>query len=178
MISKNINSKNLSIKIKKKRIYYNYSQVKLSKLLNISPSYLNLIESGKRDITKKIFNKLCIILNLSLSDILSSENRKKLSLLTQIFKNNDLKKININNSDINDMINNNPKIAEAIIILFGNEKKYNQKKTLIKLKTERYISERYGLVLRKSPEKVSNYIYNFLQYLHFYYQQTLLILSY
>ena len=41
---------NLGPRLKKQRINKGFSQAKLSKSIGISPSYLNLIESGKRKI--------------------------------------------------------------------------------------------------------------------------------
>ena len=41
---------NMGPRLKKQRINRGFSQAKLSKSIGISPSYLNLIESGKRKI--------------------------------------------------------------------------------------------------------------------------------
>ena len=52
------NLRNVSSKIRKSRRVLNLSQAELSKKLDISPSYLNLIESGKRPITVPLLIKL------------------------------------------------------------------------------------------------------------------------
>ena len=56
-------------KIKTKRRKLGVSQVDLSKKLFISPSYLNLIESGKRKINVDLLLKLANELNIEISDI-------------------------------------------------------------------------------------------------------------
>ena len=56
-------------KIKTRRRKLGVTQADLSKKLSISPSYLNLIESGKRKITVDLLLKLANELNIEISDI-------------------------------------------------------------------------------------------------------------
>ena len=56
-------------KIKIRRRKLGVSQTNLSKKLSISPSYLNLIESGKRKINVDLLLKLANELNIEISDI-------------------------------------------------------------------------------------------------------------
>ena len=56
-------------KIKVKRRKLGVSQVDLSKKLSISPSYLNLLESGKRKVNVDLLLKLAEELNIEISDI-------------------------------------------------------------------------------------------------------------
>ena len=56
-------------KIKTKRRKLSISQLNLSKKLSISPSYLNLIESGKRKINVDLLIKLSNELGIEISDI-------------------------------------------------------------------------------------------------------------
>ena len=48
---------NMGPRLKKQRINRGFSQAKLSKSIGISPSYLNLIESGKRKIPTSLLIK-------------------------------------------------------------------------------------------------------------------------
>ena len=64
----------IGYKIKTRRRKLGVSQVDLSKKLSISPSYLNLIESGKRKINVDLLLKLANELNIEISDI-SKKNR-------------------------------------------------------------------------------------------------------
>ena len=56
-------------KIKTKRRKLGITQANLSKKLSISPSYLNLMESGKRKINVDLLLKMANELNVDLSDI-------------------------------------------------------------------------------------------------------------
>ena len=63
-------------KIRTKRRKMGITQVDLSNKLSISPSYLNLIESGKRKVNVDLLLKLASELNIEISDI-SKKNRYK-----------------------------------------------------------------------------------------------------
>ena len=56
-------------KIKTKRRKMGIAQVDLANKLSISPSYLNLIESGKRKVNVDLLLKLASELNIEISDI-------------------------------------------------------------------------------------------------------------
>ena len=56
-------------KIKTKRRKLGITQAELSKKLLISPSYLNLMESGKRKISMDLLIEIANELNVNLSDI-------------------------------------------------------------------------------------------------------------
>ena len=67
-------SKQLGFKIKTARRKLNISQGDLSKKLEISPSYLNLIESGKRKVSADLLIKASEILNLDLKKLSTDDN--------------------------------------------------------------------------------------------------------
>ena len=56
-------------KIKTKRRKIGITQADLSRKLSISPSYLNLMESGKRKINLDLLLKVANELNIEISDI-------------------------------------------------------------------------------------------------------------
>ena len=68
-------------KIKTKRRKAGVTQAALSKKLSISPSYLNLIESGKRKVSVDLLLKLANELNIEISDISKKNRYKPLSKL-------------------------------------------------------------------------------------------------
>ena len=61
---------NIGSKIRKERRSIGLSQTDLSKKLNISASYLNLLESGRRTVTVPLLIKLGSELGLSLKDLM------------------------------------------------------------------------------------------------------------
>ena len=92
-----INAK-IGNKIKNFRQKLGLQAKKLAEQINISPSYLNLIESGKRNIDADLLIKICNELRIELSDLTSEkeinlENSK--IAITKFLKNK-----NINKSDL------------------------------------------------------------------------------
>ncbi len=63
-------------KIKAKRKKLGITQTDLSNRLSISPTYLNLMEGGKRKISMELLLKIANELNVDISDI-SKKNRHK-----------------------------------------------------------------------------------------------------
>ena len=61
-------------KIKTERRKIGITQANLSKKLSISPSYLNLMESGKRKINLDLLLKVANELNIEISDILKKSD--------------------------------------------------------------------------------------------------------
>ena len=61
-------------KIKAFRVKLGLQAKKLSELVSISPSYLNLIESGKRKIDGDLLIKICQELRIEPSELSSGEN--------------------------------------------------------------------------------------------------------
>ena len=70
---------NLGPRLKKQRIDKGFSQAKLSKSIGISPSYLNLIENGKRKIPVALLIKAADELELSIKDFSAESNKRLLS---------------------------------------------------------------------------------------------------
>ena len=92
-----INAK-IGNKIKNFRQKLGLQAKKLAEQIKISPSYLNLIESGKRNIDADLLIKICNELRIELSDLTSEKeinlNNSKIAI-TKFLKNK-----NINKSDL------------------------------------------------------------------------------
>ena len=123
-----MNEINLQIghKIKTKRRKLSISQADLAKKLLISPSYLNLIESGKRKVNVDILIKLSKELNLEISDISKQTDTNLYQNLMDLLGDNLFENLDITNFEIKDLVNTNPLIAKALIMLGDNYKKKNQ----------------------------------------------------
>ena len=129
---------NIGPKIKKERKARGYSQSELSKKLDISPSYLNLLESGQRRLTALLLIKVGNELGLSPEDILQQANKKILSDMREVFKKKIFESFSISNQEINDFTNSNLKIAKAFIALNNEYEllKQNKKNKSKNIKTE------------------------------------------
>ncbi len=113
-------------KIKIKRRKLGVTQAALSKKLSISPSYLNLIESGKRKVNVDLLLKLAHELNIEISDISKKIDTNLYQNLMDLLGDNLFENLDITNFDIKELVNTNPLIAKALVKLGDNYKKKNQ----------------------------------------------------
>lgn len=60
-------------KIKGLRIKHNLSSISVANTLDITPTYLSLIESGKKKPSSKILKKAAILFNVSLEEFTESQ---------------------------------------------------------------------------------------------------------
>ena len=109
---------------------------KLSEQLGISPSYLNLIESGKRKIDGDLLLKVCEELKIELSDLTNKSDLNLANNLSELLGDELFDDLDILGPEVQDLVNTNPKIARALIKLGDN---YKQKGQEIVIKVE-YIS--------------------------------------
>ena len=113
-------------KIKTKRRKLGIAQAALSKKISISPSYLNLIESGKRKVSVDLLLKLANELNIEISDISKKTDTNLYQNLMDLLGDNLFEDLDITNFDIKELVNTNPLIAKALVKLGDNYKKKNQ----------------------------------------------------
>jgi len=110
-------------KIKSKRRKLGISQADMAKKLYISPSYLNLIESGKRKINVDLLLKLSNELGIEISDISKKTDTNLYQNLMDVLGDNLFEDLDITNFDIKEIVNSNPLIAKALVKLGDNYKK-------------------------------------------------------
>jgi len=95
---------------------------KLAEQLNISPSYLNLIEGGKRKIDGDLLLKVCQELKIELSDLTSKSDLNLANSISELLDDKLFEDLDILGPEIKDLVNTNPKIARALIKLGDNYK--------------------------------------------------------
>tara|TARA_Y100000590_G_scaffold12887_1_gene15660 strand:+ start:6658 stop:8082 length:1425 start_codon:yes stop_codon:yes gene_type:complete len=113
-------------KIKTKRRKLGITQANLSKKLSISPTYLNLMESGKRKVNVDLLVKVANELNVDVSDISKKTDTNLYQNLMDLLGDNLFENLDITNFDVKELVNTNPLIAKALIKLGDNYKKKNQ----------------------------------------------------
>ena len=113
-------------KIKTKRRKMVITQADLAKKLSISPSYLNLIESGKRKVNVDLLLKLATELGIEISDLSKKTDTNLYQNLMDLLGDNLFEGLDITNFDIKELLNTNPLIAKALVKLGDNYKKKNQ----------------------------------------------------
>jgi len=95
---------------------------KLSEQLNISPSYLALIEGGKRKIDGDLLLKVCQELKIELSDLTTKDDINLANNISELLDDKLFEDLDILGPEIKDLVNTNPKIARALIKLGDNYK--------------------------------------------------------
>ena len=123
-------------KIKGKRKKLGITQADLSKRLLISPTYLNLMESGKRKIDLDFLLKISNELNIDVSDISKKTDTNLYQNLMDLLGDNLFENLDITNFDVKELINTNPSIAKALVKLGDN---YKKKKSRHSQQSRKYI---------------------------------------
>ena len=95
---------------------------KLADQLGISPSYLNLIEGGKRKIDGDLLIKVCQELKVELSDLAVKSDLNLVNNISELLDDQLFEDLDILGPEIKDLVNTNPKIARALIKLGDNFK--------------------------------------------------------
>mgnify|MGYP001443054956 FL=1 len=113
-------------KIKSFRRQLGLQANKLAEELNISPSYLNLIESGKRKIDGDLLLKVCEELKIELTDLTNKSDLNLANNLSELLGDELFEDLDILGPEVQDLVNTNPKIARALIKLGDNYKQKGQ----------------------------------------------------
>ena len=87
-------------KIKTKRKKLGITQADLSKKLSISPTYLNLMESGKRKIDLDLLLKIANELNVNITDITKKTDTNLYQNLMDLLGDNLFENLDITNFDV------------------------------------------------------------------------------
>ena len=117
---------NFGPRLKKQRISKGFSQAELSKNIGISPSYLNLIESGKRKIPLSLLIKAADKLDLSIKDFSTESSKRLLSDVMDVLSNEIFDDLKITNHDTSDFIGSNPNIAKALLTINDSFKSFKE----------------------------------------------------
>ena len=121
---KNIKKLDLKIgpKIKAFRRQLGLQANKFAEQINISPSYLNLIESGKRNIDGDLLIKISKELRVEVSDLTSKAEINLENNISELLDDQLFDDLDILGPEVKDLVNTNPKIAKALIKLGDNFK--------------------------------------------------------
>ena len=90
---------------------------KLAEELSISPSYLNLIEAGKRKIDGDLLLKICERLNIDLSHLNAKSDINLENTISEILDDKLFEDLDILGPEVKDLVSTNPKIGKAIVRL-------------------------------------------------------------
>ncbi len=124
--SKGKNLKKLDLKIGPKikafRRQLGLQANKFAEQLGISPTYLNLIEGGKRKIDGNLLIKISKELRVELSDLTSKSDINLENDISELLDDQLFEDLDILGPEVKDLVSTNPKIARALIKLGDNFK--------------------------------------------------------
>ena len=86
---------------------------KLAEQLGISPSYLNLIEGGKRKIDADLLIRICEELKIEISDLTTKADLNLENNISELLDDQLFEDLDILGPEVRDLVNTNPKIARA-----------------------------------------------------------------
>ncbi len=95
---------------------------KLSEKIGISASYLNLIESGKRNVDSNLIIKICSELRINVSDLTSKSDLNLENDISELLSDEIFEDLDILGPEVKDLVASNPKMAKALIKLGDNFK--------------------------------------------------------
>ena len=90
---------------------------RLAEKLNISPSYLTLIEGGKRKIDADLLLKICQELKIEVSDLAVKSDLNLANNISELLDDKLFEDLDILGPEVKDLANTNPKIGKALIRL-------------------------------------------------------------
>ncbi|TNE89610.1 MAG: XRE family transcriptional regulator [Deltaproteobacteria bacterium] len=108
----------LGPKIKVLRRREGWTQKRLAEQLGVSPSYLNLIENGKRPLPANLLIKLASILSLDLTELAEDDDARLLSDIMEVLGDDLFEPFAIANSDVREFVSGLPGIAQAMNTLY------------------------------------------------------------
>ena len=90
---------------------------KLAEKLSISPSYLTLIEGGKRKIDADLLLRICQELTIDVSDLTNKSDVNLANNISELLDDKLFEDLDILGPEVKDLANTNPKIGKALIRL-------------------------------------------------------------
>ncbi|MCA9713825.1 MAG: ImmA/IrrE family metallo-endopeptidase, partial [Myxococcales bacterium] len=108
----------LGSKVRAKRRSRNLSQAELARRLEISPSYLNLIEHDQRPLTAALLIKLAQEFGLELSDFAVDDDRRLAAHLLEAFSDPVFEDHPLNSAEVRELASDAPAIARAVLALY------------------------------------------------------------
>src|SRR5215212_5292114 len=109
----------LGAKVKALRRREGITQIDLAKRLDVSPSYLNLIENNRRPLTASLLLELARIFHFDLGTFAAGDDDARNSAdLLEVFGDAMFESHGITNADVRELCASSPNVARAILTLY------------------------------------------------------------
>ncbi|MFQ5971153.1 MAG: short-chain fatty acyl-CoA regulator family protein [Alphaproteobacteria bacterium] len=116
----------LGASIRRLRRRKGLSQVKLAQRLEISPSYLNLIEGGRRNVTVPLLFGLSQHLGVGLAELAPGDEGQLAADLIELFADDLFEDHDLTTSDVRDLVGAAPAAGRAMLTLYDAYRKTRQ----------------------------------------------------
>lgn len=107
----------IGIKIRNHRKSLGISQAKFAQEIDISASYLNLIEANKRQVGGTLLHKIAAQLSLSIEELSGVAEQRLIQNLEEVLAEPIFSRSDLQPSDAQNLVGEHPKAAEAIVML-------------------------------------------------------------
>ena len=95
------------------------TQAKLAELLEVSPSYVNLIENGRRTLTAPLLIKLTEHFDVDLKTFTQGADTRLLGELMEVFGDPVFDDLGLTQGDVQELLEAAPNAAQAVLALYG-----------------------------------------------------------
>jgi len=110
-------------KIKRLRHQKALSQAQLAAILDISPSYLNLIEHNRRQVTVPLLFRLASTFGIEPGEMAENDDSRLSGDLMELFGDDLFIDSDVTNQDIRSLVQSLPSVSRAVLKLFDRVKK-------------------------------------------------------
>lgn len=107
----------IGIRIRQRRLERGISQAALARMAGISSSYLNLIESSRRDVGGALLLRIAGHLQLDMGELSGEQEQKTLQSLQEMLHDPILQGLDLARTDLRDLLARFPEIVQAVIRL-------------------------------------------------------------
>jgi transcriptional regulator with XRE-family HTH domain len=108
----------LGHKLRRLRRQSGLTQVAMAEQLEISPSYLNLIEHNQRALTLPLIAKVTEQMGMDLGAFSGSEEARTLAELTELLSDPLFSELQVKRAELNDVVGSAPMLCQAILRLY------------------------------------------------------------
>ena len=115
---RNSTAPKIGAKIRRLRRDKNLSQAALAERLEVSASYLNLIEHNRRRITVNLLLRLAEIFDMALTDLADDDESQLNADVMEVLSNDLFEELDLTNIDIREMVTASPNGAKALLKLY------------------------------------------------------------
>ncbi|MBI4264484.1 MAG: DUF2083 domain-containing protein [Acidobacteria bacterium] len=105
-------------KLRALRRHQRLTQAELARRLDVSPSYLNLIEHNRRPCTAELLVKLADLLPVDIKSLSAKNDERTIAELLEVFGDPLFENLDVVASDVREMATGHPVAAEAVLRLY------------------------------------------------------------